>query len=67
MAATELPVEHLFSLTAEVGSFEHALVKRGPVGTRLVAPVVRQKEIAHPIKGLHIPIDVEGKREVSNR
>ena len=39
MAASQIDVEFLFSLTANVGSFEHALIANGPSGTRLIAPV----------------------------
>ncbi len=40
MAETQIDVEFLFRLTAEVGSFDHALIANGPSGTRLIAPVV---------------------------
>jgi len=39
MAAQHLDVEHLFTISLKVGDFTHALIRRGPSGTRMVAPV----------------------------
>ena len=55
MAASQIDVEHLFTLTAKVGSFEHALVKNGPVGTRLVAPVDGGTFEGPEIRGTVVP------------
>lgn len=40
MATTQLPAEHLFTLTAELGDSSNALIKNGPQGTRTIASVI---------------------------
>jgi hypothetical protein len=39
MAETQLDVEFLFEMTAEIGDTSHALIRNGPTGRRLIAPV----------------------------
>ncbi len=39
MAVTQLDVEHLFTLTANVGDNPKALIRGGPTGTRMIAEV----------------------------
>ena len=55
MAGTQIDAEHLFTLTADVGDFSHALIKDGPVGTRLVAPVVGGSFEGPNIRGTVVP------------
>ena len=39
MTTSQIDVEHLFTLTAHIGDNTNALVRNGPTGTRLIAPV----------------------------
>ncbi|MFT7600043.1 MAG: hypothetical protein ACI8TP_002981 [Acidimicrobiales bacterium] len=39
MAANQIDVEHLFTLTALIGDSTHAVIRNGPTGTRMIAPV----------------------------
>lgn len=39
MARTQIDVEHLFTMTAELGDSSSALIRNGPAGTRFVVPV----------------------------
>jgi len=55
MAANQIDVEHLFTLTADVGDFSHALIAKGPAGTRLVAPVAGGSFEGPNIRGTIVP------------
>lgn len=55
MAANQIDVEHLFTLSADVGDFSNALIAKGPVGTRLVAPVVGGSFEGANIRGSVVP------------
>ena len=55
MATTQLDVEHLFTLTAELGDLSHALIKEGPTGTRFIAPVTGGTFDGQKIKGTVVP------------
>jgi hypothetical protein len=39
MAATQIDVEHIFTLTATIGDARNAMIRNGPAGTRVTAPV----------------------------
>ena len=39
MPASSLDVEYLFTLTAEIGPTDNALIRNGPTGTRMIAAV----------------------------
>ena len=39
MTEVQIDVDHLFSLTVQVGDRTHAMIRNGPAGTRMIAPV----------------------------
>jgi len=55
MAATQLDVEFLFSLTATLGDRSHALIRNGPAGTRAIVPVVGGHFEGPKVKGTVVP------------
>lgn len=55
MAATELPVDHLFSLTAEIGDNSNAVIRGGPTGTRVIAAVTGGTFEGPRLKGTVVP------------
>ena len=54
MAATQLDVEHLFTLTALIGD-SAAPIRGGPQGTRVVAPVTGGEFEGPKVKGTIVP------------
>jgi len=55
MATTQLNVEHLFTLTAELGDSSHALIKDGPQGTRTIASVTGGSFAGAKLSGTIVP------------
>lgn len=55
MATNQLDVEHLFSLTAELGDRSHAAIRNGPAGTRFIAPVSGGHFEGPKLKGTIVP------------
>ena len=55
MATTQLNVEHLFTLTAELGDSTHALIKGGPQGTRTIASVTGGSFTGPKLSGTIVP------------
>lgn len=55
MATTQLNVEHLFTLTAELGDSTHALIKDGPQGTRTIASVTGGTFTGPRLSGTIVP------------
>lgn len=51
MAQTQLDVNHLFTLTAYIGDASNALIRGGPTGTRMIAPVTGGEFEGPEIKG----------------
>ena len=51
MASSQLDVEFLFTLTAQIGDNSHAVIRNGPTGTRLIAPVSGGEFAGPNIKG----------------
>lgn len=55
MATTQLEVEHLFTMTAELGDPSNALIPNGPTGTRFIAAVTGGTFNGPRIKGTIVP------------
>jgi len=55
MAATSIDVEHLFTLTVEVGSDEPSQVRGGPHGDRVVASVAGGTFEGERLRGTVVP------------
>lgn len=51
MAESQLPVEHLFTLTASIGDSSNGLIRGGPAGTRVIVPVTGGSFDGPKIKG----------------
>lgn len=55
MAASQLDVEHLFTLTAHIGDATNALIRNGPAGTRMIAPVTGGEFDGPRLRGRIVP------------
>lgn len=55
MATTQLNVEHLFTLTAELGDSSNALIKNGPQGSRTIASVTGGSFSGDRLSGTIVP------------
>ncbi|MEM7325484.1 MAG: DUF3237 domain-containing protein [Actinomycetota bacterium] len=55
MAETQLAATHLFTMTAELGDLSSAVIRNGPAGTRIIAPVSGGTFEGPRIKGTIVP------------
>jgi hypothetical protein len=55
MPETQLDVEFLFEMTAEMGDVSHALIRSGPTGHRYIAPVSGGHFEGPRLKGTIVP------------
>lgn len=53
--AQQIDVEHLFTLTALIGDTSHAVIRGGPTGTRMIAPVTGGTFEGPRLKGTIVP------------
>ena len=51
----QIDVNHLFSLTALIGDTSHAIIRGGPTGRRMIAPVVGGTFEGPHIRGTIVP------------
>ncbi|MDH3684321.1 MAG: DUF3237 domain-containing protein [Acidimicrobiia bacterium] len=55
MAHSTIDVEHLFTITADLGDNTHALIRNGPAGTRVIASVTGGSFEGPRLKGTVVP------------
>ncbi len=55
MAETQLDVEHLFTLTADIGDNTNAVIRKGPAGTRFIAAVTGGTFSGPKLSGTVVP------------
>lgn len=51
----QLDADHLFTLTAEIGDTSHAIIRNGPTGTRMIAPVIGGTFSGERLSGTVVP------------